>query len=131
MAVAEPWDRIAKSNQDLAKSLTNETKAREQEAEARLEAERKARIATSRQLASLSVSERGTRLDRSVLLAVAALKTENTSAARDSLRQALSASVGVSYFLHLDEGELVAVAFSPDGKRVAAGYRRGVEEEAE
>ena len=55
-------------------------------------AEQNLRIATSRQLAALSVSERNKRLDRSLLLAVEALRAENTFEARESLYNAPSGS---------------------------------------
>src|SRR5262249_36111885 len=58
-----------------------------QKAEAKAKAQ--TRIATSRQLAALSSSERNKRLDRSLLLAVEALGTEKTLEARDSLFKAL------------------------------------------
>jgi len=82
----------------------------------------KEKLATSRQLAALSVSERNKHLDRSLLLAVEALRTENTSEARDSLIKALQDRPGLRSFLHTREGDVRSVAFSPDGKTLAAGY---------
>jgi WD40 repeat protein len=85
-------------------------------------AKAQARIATSRQLAALSASERNKRLDRSLLLAIEALRTENTFEARDSLYKALQDRPGLTSFLHMSEGRVANVAFSPDGKTIAAGY---------
>ena len=87
-----------------------------------------AAIATSRQLAALSVSERNRRLDRSLLLAVEAVRTVetlgtvNSFEARESLFKALQDRPGLSSFLHIQEGSVRSVAFSPDGKTIAAGY---------
>jgi hypothetical protein len=88
-------------------------------------AEAQTRIATSRQLAALSASERNKRLDRSLLLAVEALRAENTFEARDSLYKALQDRPGLRSFLHTREGDVRSVAFSPDGKTLAAGYGVG------
>ena len=88
-------------------------------------AEDRLKIATSRQLAALSTSEGNKRLDRSLLLAVEALQTENTFEARESLYKALQERPGVRCFLHIKEGNDPSVAFSPDGKSLAAGYYRG------
>ena len=133
-------------------------------------AKAQAAIATSRQLAALSASERNKRLDRSLLLAVEALRTENTFEARDSLYKALQdrpdshrsctsrratsrawpsaptarpsppdtrvggGGGGVVLWdvagrsgwrtepLAVKEGDVTSVAFSPDGKTLAAGY---------
>jgi hypothetical protein len=52
---------------------------------ARTDAEEKTRIATSQRLAAFSASERNSRLDLSLLLAVEALRTVNTFEARDCL----------------------------------------------
>ena len=65
---------------------------------------------------------RGTCPDRSLLLAVEALKVENTLEARGSLFKALRARPGLRSFLHTAEGDVSSVAFSPDGKTLAAGY---------
>ena len=90
--------------------------------DARKGAEDQARIAESRRLAALSEAERGKRLDRAFLLAVEALRKERTTEARDSLFRALVARPGIVSFLHADEGLDWCVAFSPDGKTLAAGY---------
>ena len=84
------------------------------------------RTATSRRLAALSASERNNRLDRSLLLAIEALRTENTFEARDSLYKALQVRPGLTAFLHMSEGRVTSAAFSPDGKAIAAGHGVGV-----
>ncbi len=84
-----------------------------------------ARVATSRQLAALSASERNDRLDRSLLLAVEAMRIENTFEARDGLFKALQDRPGLRTFLHIEEGSVTGVAFSRDGKTIAAGYGVG------
>ena len=43
--------------------------------------------------------------------------------ARNSLFGALVVRPGLTAFLHSDEGYVSSVAFSPDGKTLAAGYR--------
>ena len=47
---------------------------------------------------------------------------ENTFEARDSLFKALHDRPQLRTFLHIEEGYVRAVAFSPDGKTIAAGY---------
>jgi hypothetical protein len=84
-----------------------------------------AKIATSRQLAALSGRERDISFDRSVILAVSALQVEETREARSALYGALQARTGIISFLHLNEGRVFSVAFSPDGKTLAAGYKHG------
>jgi len=89
-------------------------------------AKQQARIATSRRLAAFSASERNKRLDRSLLLAVEALRTENTFEARDSLFKALQDRPGLRTFLHIEEGFVRGVAVSPDGETIAVRYyKRG------
>ena len=45
-----------------------------------------------------------------------------TRSRRNSLFKALQARPGLTSFLHVDEGDVRSVAFSPDGKTLAAGY---------
>jgi WD40 repeat protein len=100
---------LAKAQAFLAEGAANEAKAQ-------------TRIATSRQLAALSVAERDKRFDRSLLLAVEAFQAANTSEARESLYQALQSRPGLTSFLHINEGCARSVAFSRDGKTIAAGF---------
>ena len=105
-----------------------ERNARKDAEEAREAAEYQAQVATSRQLAALSTSERNKRLDRSLLLAVEALHVaesfppKDRLEARESLLKALQDRVGLTSFLHITEGYVHSVAISPDGKTIAAGY---------
>jgi len=103
----------------LATSLINEQ-------EARKDAEQNAKTATSRQFAALSVLERDRQLDRSLILGVVAARAENTFEARDCLFKAIRDRPGISSFLHTERGNVACVAYSPDGKTIAAGCRGGV-----
>src|SRR5262249_28407840 len=85
------------------------------------QAEAQTSIADSRRLAALSVSVRNKRLDLSLLLAAEALHTDYTFEARDSLYKALQERPGLESFFHAGEGAVTGVAFSPDGKALAAG----------
>jgi hypothetical protein len=101
-----------------------EYKARNDANNATEDAKAKARTSESRRLAALSESERGKRMDRALLLAVEANRfgTENTFEARNSLFKLLLTWPGLTSFLHADEGGVGSMAFSPDGKTLAAGY---------
>ena len=153
------WANKARNAANIASELA---KANEKEAKAR------ARTSDSRRIAALSASERDQRLDRSLLLAVEALRVENTFEARAALFRALLTRSEVKSFLHptraplrawpsaptarpsppgtatasagwccgtrrdaqrlatkplaVNEGGVSSVAFSPDGKTLAAGY---------
>jgi hypothetical protein len=104
-----------------AEAATKEANAQTPVAEnATRQAHAQARVARSRQLAALSEAERGRRLDRSLLLAVTALQIDDTFEARDSLYKALLSRPGLASFLHAPESRPGHVAFSPDGKTLAA-----------
>ena len=79
---ARYWRSRTRCMPRMRRSCARENERRG-EARARLRAKALAKIATSRQLAALSVAERDKRFDRSLLLAVEALRTENTSEARE------------------------------------------------
>ena len=96
--------------------------AKKEADEAKQAAEKQAKFATSRQLAALSASERNKQLDLSLLLAVEALRPRNTFEARDSLFKPFRTDLVLTSFLHVKEGDVTSVAFSPDGKTIAAGY---------
>ena len=95
-------------NEALAKK--NEREAREQAA-----------IATSRQLTALSASVRDKKWDLSLILAVEALRVY-TLEARNCLFTAFRERSRLTSFLRVDGGDVSSVAFSPDGKTIAAGY---------
>jgi hypothetical protein len=89
---------------------------------ARNESRARARIATSRRLAAVSMSERQKRFDLSLLLAVEARRAEDTFEARNALLEAVQARPGLRSMLKVKEGSVDSVAFSPDGETIAAGY---------
>jgi WD40 repeat protein len=119
--------RAAKKDADEALKRADHAALREREA-ARLAikneeaAKAQARLANSRRLAVLSETERQKNLDRSLILAMAALQFENTFEARSSLLSAIHTNVSITSFLHAFGGVVRKVAFSPDGKTIAAGY---------
>src|SRR5262245_30873289 len=87
-------------------------------------AESQTKLAESRRVAALSASEIDRHLDRPLILAVEAIKIENTPEARKSLLNGLLARPGILAFLQT-EGDVVRdVVFSPDGKTLAVGYVR-------
>ncbi len=99
---------------------------REQTAKMHLENARAAiRIADSRRIAALSEAEQGQHPDRALILAVEAIRVENTFEARRSLLDALLVRPGITSFLHTPTGCVNSVAFSPDGKMMAAAWIDG------
>jgi WD40 repeat protein/uncharacterized caspase-like protein len=88
-------------------------------------AERDAREASSRRLASLADEERPRRLDRALLLASEAAGAARTREARDSLFRALMARPGLKSMLHVEEGAVKSIAFSRSGKTLATAYTGG------
>jgi WD40 repeat protein len=134
LAAAYQWRAAdtARHASDIAKGIANE-KTEEANKSARKEAvaaeiaknqtrlaENRLRAATSRHLAALSWAERNNRLDRSLLLAVAACQAGITFEARDSLLRALEDRPGLTSFFHSSAGNVGPVALSPDGKTLAA-----------
>ncbi|MEV4804296.1 TIR domain-containing protein [Nonomuraea sp. NPDC049421] len=85
------------------------------------------RQATSRHLAGQALADRDRDLDRALLLAVHAWRTEGTPAARSSLITTVHEAMrGVVAFPRIRTGdpipfELQTLAVSPDGRRMAAG----------
>jgi len=88
-------------------------------------ANQETRIANSRRVVAISELERSKRFDLSLILAVEAVAIERTPEARNNLLAALLTRPELEAFLHTSEGEVSCVAFSPDGKTMAAGYSRG------
>ena len=126
--IALEASRKAKQQAEFADKAKKEAERQTGIAQAATEqANAVARIATSRQLAALSVADGDKRFDRSLLLAVEALRVENTFEARDSLYNALRGRPGLTSFLHIEAGTVHSVAFSPDGKTIAVGCDWGVE----
>jgi len=121
-ATANAREKTEAAEKSAAKEVLEAEEARSQTQLA----EDRRKTATSRQLAALSASERNKRLDRSLLLSVEAFRTENTLEARDSLFKALDDRPGLRAFLHIKEGSVFRVTFSPDGKTIAAGCVGGV-----
>ena len=100
--------RMATANERLAKD--NEETARAQ-----------LRIADSRRIAATSQLQRGSHLDRALILAVEAIDRENTLESRSSLLDALLTDPRVTAFLDRPGRSVRSVAFSPDGKTLVAG----------
>jgi len=97
----------------LAQSAANEANAR-------------LGITVSPLLAALSRAEQDRHIDLALLLAVEAHDAANTTEARNCLFDSLTARPGLSAFLHSDQGQVYCVAFSPDGRTMAAGCTGGV-----
>ncbi len=132
----EDAEKAAKKEADEAKIAREQTRL----------AEDRLKTATSRQLAALSELERPRRLDRSLHLAFAAFRAANTLEAREALFKGLQDRPTIRSFLQIDDaalsrtqqysapfetivlgegndGSVASVAFSTDGKILAAGYR--------
>ena len=132
--IAETSTWQAQTQARIAEEATRkaQTQARIAE-EATKKALAQASIAESRRLAAISEAERDKRLDHALLLEVEAhdllaCKDHDTASmreARHSLFGALVVRPGLTAFLHSDEGSVSSVAFSPDGKTLAAGYGVG------
>jgi hypothetical protein len=122
-AIRAQWqaDRATEELKDQRAELAREREltriARLNEQEQRT----RARLTDSRRLAALSESERDKHPDRALLLAVEAIHRENTLEARVSLLDALLHRPAVTSFYHRANGRVLSVAYSPDGKTLAAG----------
>jgi WD40 repeat protein len=82
--------------------------------------------ATSRMLAAQAVSERPIRLDRSLLLSLAALRVKNTTEARSALLGSLEYLPQIAGFLPADGGPAGAIAVDDERDVVATAHGRDV-----
>src|SRR5208337_4093923 len=123
VAGVETWQANKARTETRESALAASQSAAQEKAQRQIKDQ--ARVAISRRLAMSSASERDKRLDRALLLAVEALGIENTFEARDCLFKALQAWPGLAAFLHAEMGLVSSVAFSPDGKTLAAGCSGG------
>ncbi len=87
--------------------------------EARLEAEEQAKIAFSRELAAEAVNNLGEEPERSVLLALQAIKTSHTQEAEEALHRALP-QLRLLHTMAGHEDGFSDVAYSPDGSRLVS-----------
>ncbi|MFI7598172.1 TIR domain-containing protein [Actinoplanes sp. NPDC049681] len=83
------------------------------------------RLAVSRQIAATSVQQAPRRLDKALLLAVAAYRAQPTPQSRAALLEVSSASPALVRFLHHD-ADVTAGAVTPDGASVVTGTQAGV-----
>ncbi len=109
-----------KHQRELAEEATKREKAQTVLAKAQ------ARIATSRQLSALADSELDERLDLALVLAVEAVRIENTFEARHSLLKVLHSRPRLRKYLRTTRGAIHSVALSRDGRTLAGGYDGGV-----
>lgn len=92
----------------------------------RLEAEERARIALSRQLAALAENERGQgRLQPAFLFGAASHQAAPSNEARQSLQRAFAAQPKLRTFFLRHQNEVMSVAFSPNGKTLASASGDG------
>jgi WD40 repeat protein len=117
---ADKQTRNAQTAEGVAKTQAENAKKEKERAE------RQARIARSRQLAAASTAELGQHYDLALLLSVAAFRlgdpADDALEARRSILTALNAKPELLTYLYYDEAPIASVAFSPDGKSLAAGY---------
>jgi WD40 repeat protein len=93
--------------------------------DARQNAEQTATIAVAGALATAALLNKETRPDLSALLAVEALNRADNFQSRNALLSTLQANPSLRTHLHATD-KVGTVAFSPDGRRLAAGDNRGV-----
>jgi hypothetical protein len=123
LTIGAVWESM-KANTAAEAAKKSEERAKEKEELATKNEERanaQALIATSRQLAAVSMSERQKRFDLSLLLAVEALRAQDTFEARHALLEAVQDRPGLRSMLKVKEGDVLSVAFSPDGKTIGGG----------
>ncbi|HWU36073.1 MAG TPA: WD40 repeat domain-containing protein, partial [Candidatus Acidoferrum sp.] len=108
----------AASTQAIAQQSTAQAEANTR-ATAEAVANDQTRLATSRELAAASINNLQIDSQRSLLLAMQGVKTENTLEAIDALHQAIQAS-RLTQSISIDSQALFGAAFSPDGNHIAA-----------
>ncbi len=89
------------------------------------ETEHNALIIRIEDLVAQSVSFRNTQFDLSLLLAVEAFRLADTHRTRSVLLDSVQANPQLLQYLHQNSDSVHRVAFSPDGKILAAGYNHG------
>ena len=90
-----------------------------------VQARDRAETATSLQLAAVAHNLADEQLDVAALLGVEAYRRADTFEARNSLLTTLTESPRLVSYLHGHEGDVRAVAFSPDGRTLATGGADG------
>ncbi len=100
-------------------------KARHEALVERDRADEQSQVSRSRELAMTALTQQD-QLDLSLLLGVEAFKVRDTLEARDSLLTALGSAPYLVTFLHDNTSPVRAVAFSPDGTRLASSSRDGM-----
>jgi len=104
-----------RADEQLDVALVAEAEANE----ARLEAEEQAKIAFSRELAAEAVNNLGEEPERSVLLALQALKTTHTQESEEALHRALPNLRHLHTMAGHEDG-FSDLAYSPDGSRLVS-----------
>jgi WD40 repeat protein len=97
-----------------------------EEVRQREEAERRARIALSRQLSAQSITHLDRQYDLALLLSLEACRIDDNVEARSSLVTALQNKPHIETLLYGHLVHVAAVVFSPDGKQFASGDEDGV-----
>jgi serine/threonine protein kinase/DNA-binding XRE family transcriptional regulator len=114
-------EKIASTAQAAEASAVQERDRADQE---RNHAENEAKLATSRELAAASLSNLDVDPELSILLALQGVSVQHTSETENALRRSLATSrVNLTI---TSESPTVLIAFSPDGKQLAAGDTNGL-----
>ena len=124
-ATAEAASVLAANNAGAAEVARNNAINAQATADAEsIQAEKDRNVAVSRELASAVLNNLNVDPERSILLALQAISTTDTLEAENALHQAVGTSRVLFTF---DDGTeyVEAVAYSPDGKRVAMGDNSG------